>query len=460
MSQWESSNQKELGQFLDFLTSSEEKGLSISSDQKLSGAVTIMSIHKSKGLEFPVVFLCGLSRDFNREDARKQVLCNKDLGIGLNCVDLEKRIRYPSVAKKAIATKIIADSQSEEMRVLYVAMTRAKDRLIMTYAANNLWSDIQKIANQLDICDPELLTSGAHCPGTWVLMAALRKPESGALTDFAQAYCNHLPSGKYPWKMSVNTVLVDDNGSMVELDDQETRRENICVEKLQKSLHFSYPHPDATKFPSKQTATQLKGRVKDQEAAEDTPVPKIFARSWKVPSFAEASKDGGVIFGNLLHGIMENIDFSNCCDFESVKVEIRRLAEKELISWDAMDIVDPLWIWNFFASDIGIKLRTAENVLREFKFSLLDDGIRYHKGLTDDQILLQGVVDCAILESDGITILDFKSDKVTEETIDQIAEQYRQQVAIYADALSRIYQTKVKSAQLYFFRLNRFIPVI
>lgn len=460
VSQWESSNQKELGQFLDFLTSSEEKGLSISSDQKLSGAVTIMSIHKSKGLEFPVVFLCGLSRDFNREDARKQVLCNKELGIGLNCVDLDKRIRYPSVAKKAIAAKIIADSQSEEMRVLYVAMTRAKDRLIMTYAVNKLDSDIQKLANQLDICSPEFITSGAHCPGTWVLMAALRKPESGALAEFAQAYCQHLPSGKYPWKISVNTVLTDENGSIAEHEDFEKREESINIDTLKKGLRFSYAYPDATKFPSKQTATQLKGRFKDQEAAENTPAPKFFARTWKVPSFAGASKDGGVTFGNLLHGIMQHIDFSNCYDFESVKGEIIRLAEKGLIPWDAVDTVDPMWIWNFFASDIGIQLRAAQNVLREFKFSLLDDGTRYHKGLTADHILLQGVVDCAILESDGITILDFKSDKVTEDTIDQVAEQYRQQVEIYADALSRIYQTKVKSALLYFFRLNRFISVV
>ena len=91
----ESANQKELGQFLDYLDAMEEKGLSVASEQKISGAVTIMSIHKSKGLEFPVVFLCGLSRDFNREDVRAQVLCNRDLGIGLNCVDLDAQKYIP-----------------------------------------------------------------------------------------------------------------------------------------------------------------------------------------------------------------------------------------------------------------------------------------------------------------------------------------------------------------------------
>lgn len=458
VAQWESSNQKELGQFLDFLTSSEEKGLSFVSDQKAFGAVTIMSIHKSKGLEFPVVFLCGLSRDFNREDARKQVLCNKELGIGLNCVDLEKRIRYPSIAKKAIAAKMIAEGQSEEMRVLYVAMTRAKDRLIMTYAAANLEKDIQALANRMDICHPELLTSGANCPGEWVLMTALRKPEAGALSELSGSYCEHLPPSGYIWKITVNTVT--DDLAETAAEDQEHHRDGISIEALQRGLGFSYPYIDATKFPSKQTATQLKGRVKDQEAAENTQPPRPYIHSWKKPSFAEMKEDGGIAFGNLIHSIMQHIDFSRCCDLDGVVNEIKRLADIGLISRESPNTEAPALIWNFFSSEIGSQLRSRQNILREFKFSLLDDGIRYHKGLTDDKILLQGVVDCAVLEPDGITVLDFKTDKVTEDTIDQVAAQYRTQVEIYADAMSRIYQKKIKSAQLYFFRLNRFITVI
>lgn len=456
--QWESSNQKELGQFLDFLTSSEEKGLSFAADQKLSDAVTIMSIHKSKGLEFPVVFLCGLSRDFNREDARKQVLCNKELGIGLNCMDLEKRIRYPSIAKKAIASKIIADGQSEEMRVLYVAMTRAKDRLIMTYAARNLEKDIQELANRMDICHPDLLSSSANCPGEWVLMTALRKPESAALSEFAGVYCEHLPLCDYTWKITVNSALDDTAESLSE--ERKDIRQGISVETLQKGLNFSYPYIDATKFPSKQTATQLKGRVKDQEASENTQPKKHYIHSWKVPSFAEKKEDGGVTFGNLIHGIMQHIDYSKCCDFDSVQYEIKKMADSGLIPKESLQLVDPILIWNFFATEIGTQLRSQQNVLREFKFSLLDDGTRYHKGLTNDKILLQGVVDCAVLEPDGITVLDFKTDKVTENTVEQVAAQYRTQVEIYADALSRIYQKKIKTAKLYFFRLNRFITVI
>ena len=125
---------------MEYLDSCIDRGLSISGAKQGSGAVTIMSIHKSKGLEFPVVFLCGLSRSFNQESIRGQVLCDKNLGIGLSCVDTSLRIRYPTLFKRAISTKMQHDSVSEELRVLYVAMTRAKDRLIMTYAERNLSS--------------------------------------------------------------------------------------------------------------------------------------------------------------------------------------------------------------------------------------------------------------------------------------------------------------------------------
>lgn len=460
VNQWESTNQRELSLFLDFLASSEEKGLTFAADQKLSGAVTIMSIHKSKGLEFPVVFLCGLSRDFNREDARNQVLCNKELGIGLNCVDLSKRVRYPSIAKKAIAAKIISDGQSEEMRVLYVAMTRARDRLIMTYAANSLASDIQDIANRMDICDRELLTSGANCPGTWVLMTALQKTESSALYHLVQTVGSNLQVSEHPWKVTLNTVDTEVLDAKITGVHSQDGKASIPVELLRDGLSFSYPFVDATQFPSKQTATQLKGRLKDQEAAENTQSSKPYFHSWKSPSFAGESEISGTSFGNLIHAIMQNIDYSKCTDLNGVTLEISRLADIGLIASDALQAVEPEWIWNFFSSEMGCKLRNAPSVLREFKFSILDDGVRYHRGLTEDKILLQGVVDCAILEDDGIIVLDFKTDKVTEETVEIVAAHYIPQVQAYADALSRIYEKPVTSVHLYFFRLNRFVSII
>lgn len=455
----ENSNQKELCQFLDYLTALEEKGITVSNDKNVSGAVTIMSIHKSKGLEFPVVFLCGLSRDFNREDARAQVLCNRDLGIGLNCVDLNNRIRYPSVAKKAIAAKIISDSTSEELRVLYVAMTRAKDRLIMIYAVKNVSTDVEDIVNRLDLCDRRLLTADTSCPGTWVLITALQKMEAGALFALG-GRPDKLISSEYPWQITVKEILHDSAESNMELSANEESSCMVDTEKMKQSLGFVYPHIAATSYPSKQTATQLKGRQKDQEAAENTVLPKTHFHTWRKPSFAQEESTSAASFGNTVHAIMQYIKYENCVDRSGVEAELHRLADLQIIDENSLASVDPEMIWNFFATPFGEKLRKASNVIREFKFSILDDAKYYSSDITDDQILLQGVVDCAIIDSDGITVLDFKTDRVTSDTVETVAESYKIQVQTYARALSKIFQKKVISSQLYFFRIGAFIDVI
>ena len=458
VSDCEASGCKELGQFLDFLSSLEEKGLTAADDRAVSGAVTIMSIHKSKGLEFPVVFLCGLSRDFNREDARAQVLCHKELGIGVNCVDLKNRVRYPSVAKKAIAAKIIAEAQSEEMRVLYVAMTRAKDRLIMTYAVKNPERDISGLVNRMDICDNNLLTAEANCPGTWVLMTALRRTESGALHEIG-GRPDHVSFAEPAWSVQVNTVL-DDAHCIEDTETEVTHKTDMDIQRLERSLNFRYLHLDATKYPSKKTATQLKGRQKDQESAENSAQPNVHAWTWRKPSFVSPKKTDSITYGNTVHAVMQHICFEKCVSLQSVQEEIRRIVADGFISADAAATVDTATIWAFFETDMGVYLRKSKNVIREFKFSILDDAAKYDSGLSGEKILLQGVVDCAILDPDGITVLDFKTDHVTDETVDAVAEQYRMQVTAYADALSRIYCQKIKSAQLYFFKRNRFVKIM
>ena len=456
----ESTNQKELGQFLDYLDAMEEKGLSVVGDQKMTGAVTIMSIHKSKGLEFPVVFLGGLSRDFNRESARSQILCNRELGIGMNCVDLHKRIRYPSIAKKAIAAKILADSLSEEMRVLYVAMTRAKDRLIMTYSANNLAADVQNLVYRMDHSDPVLLTSAVSCPGTWVLYTALQKIEAGALFDLASDRPAELKTGGNPWKITVVKASAAQQILTQESQPEQPADCSVDIAPLRKGLSYRYPYLAATAFPSKQTATQLKGRIKDLEAAENTAPPKPILHHWREPSFAKSDAVSSVAYGNAVHAVMQHICFAKCTDMRRVEQQIRRMVQEERISQEYADAVDPAVIYDFCCTPMGQRLQTADNVLREFKFSVLEDAQQYNPQLQGDKVLLQGVVDCAIIEDDAITVLDFKTDRVTEQTLESVADSYRMQVTAYANALTKIFGKKVTSAQLYFFQMNRFVTVI
>lgn len=155
--------QRDLDQFLDHLDSLREKGLLAGGENKPSG-VGIMSIHSSKGLEFPVVILAGLARQFNMENTRSQVVCHQSLGLGLNCADAARRVRYPALSKLAICEKLKQESLSEEMRVLYVAMTRPKDRLIMTYAAGKPEKKIAELTARMDLEQSGTADGGSQLP--------------------------------------------------------------------------------------------------------------------------------------------------------------------------------------------------------------------------------------------------------------------------------------------------------
>ena len=452
---FESGNLRDLSQFLDHLDAMEEKGL-VTAGAASSGCVTIMSIHKSKGLEFPVVFLSNLSRKFNQESLRAQILCDKDLGLGLAVADTKNRVRYSSVSKRAIAAKMAAESVSEEMRVLYVAMTRARDRLVMTYADKNPAKGLQELALRQDFDGGELLCRDAVCPGEWVLMAALQRTEAGQLHALGgkPAWTR---IGDHPWRICIVDAPEGEEGASV-LADTVPEMPEGAEEQLKAALSFRYGHILATEAPSKQTATGRKGRVKDAEAAEDTREPKQVVRDWRRPSFL-TEKAQGKAYGSAIHAALQYLRYENCGSAEAVRQEVQRLVEQKFLTEEQGNLVNCGKIAAFFATEIGTKLRSGTSYLREFKFSILDDGRHYGEGLEGEQVLLQGVVDCALLEEDGITVVDFKTDHVTEETVSAAAERYRPQVQTYGEALSRIYEMPIKAQYLYFFKLDRFVEV-
>lgn len=446
----------DLPTFLERIELASERGIPVHEEERSSGAVTVMSIHKSKGLEFPVVFLCGLSREFNREDLKAPVLSDKDLGIGVSCCDRVNRVRYPSIGKTAISIKTLRESISEEMRVLYVAMTRAKDRLIMTYAARNFEDELIDIANRMDICKKELMTSEVDCPGKWILYAALQRNES---TEFF-SICGKPDKCRVadrPWLVRV-VGAPEYVGKTEEPNEIIQKIPECVVEKIRRGLNYRYQYTAATKAPSKQTATQLKGREKDTEAANQAAETRQIAHFWRKPAFVNGHENNRM-YGTALHAAMQYINYELCGSIQEIKDEIDRLVKQRFITEEYGRIIDCSKIYAFFQTEMGSKVRRSANVLREFKFSILDDGERYGDGLQSEKILLQGVVDCAVIEADGITVLDFKTDYVSENTIMIVAEKYRTQIEAYANALAKIYGARIKARLIYFFAVNRFVEV-
>lgn len=452
---FEKGTMRELSQFLEHLDRMEERGL-VSAGAAGTDCVNIMSIHKSKGLEFPVVFLCNLSRRFNQEDLRAQILCDRTLGLGLSSADTENRIRYPSLAKRAIAVKMASESVSEEMRVLYVAMTRAKDRLVMTYASQTLTSDLKEIAQRCDFDGGRLLGQDATCMGDWVLLAAVGRGEAGALHALGGRPAETVLTD-HPWRIETPAVQGQTQTAAAAEDATPTLPPELETQ-LRRSLSFRYAHIPATCTPSKQTATGRKGRAKDAEAAENAEPPKKPERNWRQPEFLTAQAEGKS-YGSAMHAALQYLKYENCGDVQAVTAEIQRLVTEGFLTREQGMLVNSEKLARFFQTEPGRKLRSGAPCLREFKFSILDDGRHYGEGLEGEQVLLQGVVDCALSEPDGITVIDFKTDRVTEETVSAAADRYRLQVQTYADALSRIYEMPVKRKMLYFFSLDAFIEL-
>ncbi len=421
-----------LSRFLEHLSIMEERGIEANIEPNTSGAVRIMSIHKSKGLEFPVVFLCGLSKSFNMESARASVLCDKDLGLGVSYLDKRNLLRYPTLGKLSIAEKIRADSVSEEMRILYVAMTRAQDRLIMTHTEKNIVDKLAKIQNAVAFTKPELMTLEANCFGHWIFQTAFS----------IQDEFWHIQYGDSTDETDVNIVS---NG------DEKVSEE--ILNKIGNALHYSYPHMQATLVPSKQTATQIKGRTKDMEIAEQTVQGVDYGFSWRKPAFIQ-NTGSGAAYGKVMHTVMQYIRFDACDSLDGVLGEINRLTQCGCLSKEEAETVSATQIAKFFQTEMGVTLRNHPNVVREFKFSILDDAGMYAEGVANEDVLLQGVVDCAMISDDGIVILDFKTDRISSHTIDAASEKYRNQILAYAHALERIFEKPVKAAYLYFFRIG------
>jgi ATP-dependent helicase/nuclease subunit A len=260
----------------------------------------------------------------------------------------------------------------------------------------------------------------------------------------------------HPWWITVSSApeaVAATGGEWTE----ERKLPEGALEALREGLSFRYTHSAATMAPSKQTATGRKDRFRDREAAEEAQERVMIHRGWRKPSFRDRRLDG-VEFGTAIHSVMQYIPYEQCGTVTAVQTELDRLVEEKRLTKEQIDAVDPNRIVKLFSTELGQKLMYGK-VLREFKFSILDDGTNYGSGLEGERVLLQGVVDCALLEEDGITIVDYKTDQVTEDTVEELILRYRPQVSAYADAMSRIYEQPIKGVYLYLFQLDRFVKV-
>ena len=436
-----------LHRFVLYLEKLEKKNTEQPAAAPADSAVQILTIHKSKGLEFPIVFLCDTARKFNLSDSRANVLVHPELGLGPKLVDLEEHTSKPTFARKAIDMRMKQETLSEEMRLMYVALTRAKERLFITAAIKDPESFIAKQSLHLPFSgnkpEPEALAS-AQRPVEWFTVAALA--DQG----------EHL----------ILRTLYAENAEPAERAEPVASAigNQALLEKLKANLGFVYPHAEASLLPSKITATELKHALaqeeEDAEAAKLLPVSKK-KRSFRLPDFYRKDTPAtGTERGIATHLALQYMDLSKAATADGVSGEIRRLRDEQFLSQRQAEAVNVGAIVELFNSGLGQRMRRADRIWREFRFSLLCDAGELLQRGSGEEILLQGVVDCCMEEDGELVIIDYKTDNVhTEEQIAQRSSLYESQIKAYALALSRIFSKPVRESVLYFLSCGRTVTI-
>ena len=420
-------------------------------------AVTITSVHSSKGLEYPIVILADMSRNFNMADLKDTVLMDAKLGVGVQVTDTVRKVRYPTIARTAIAMRMQEEAKSEELRILYVALTRAQQKLIMCYTDKNLRRVMQRLSAVAAYPLSATASQAVNSPGEWVLLTALTREEARPL----HRMCDTLPelhNSGYAWNVIMHTP--DEIGlghkTLQELDaetptDEEQKvigevYDTIDVPNLADDLAFQYPHMENISLQAKVVATELAHK-------EERTEKEITCRR---PNFEQAATNATAAErGTATHMFMQFADYGKLMNDGSLGVEeeLARLVNNKFIDAVTAKAVLTNAIEKLFESETGRELANMQEQCnatrlpfeREFPFSVLIHGSDLDENIDKDDsralVMLQGVIDLFYIDKDnGIHIYDFKTDWVEDaEDMQKKADYYKSQLDVYERALLEIY---------------------
>lgn len=442
--------------------------------------VRIMSIHKSKGLEFPVVFVSGLSKRFNMQDANQSLIVDMDLGVAVDYVDSVRRIKNKTLRRAVLSAKMKEDNLAEELRVLYVALTRAREKLILTAVldkADEKWELAQMTGQErltyLDFCE-----AGSYMdfllpilPKTGIAVKTMRTED---LT--AEEIREQLRMGDRREELQ----RVADGEVLLPGDPEENERK---LSKLRERFAYQYPHPGLQKLYTKTTVSELKIAAmaeKDEEAfhtfEEKEVVPYI-------PAFRrEQEKVSGAVRGSAFHRVMELLDFTyvfvesglfeKCpgdyetyrkrLDAERLKKRLEEFLQRETVSLRLTEEYDKAVslpkILNFLEQELAYRMWRAQEqglLYREQPFVLGIDAKRLDPDLPEgEKVLIQGIIDVFFIEDGEIVLLDYKTDVI--DSLEALWNRYNVQIQYYEEALTKLMQMPVKERILYSFYLEKY----
>ena len=435
---YEQQGSRELRPFLSYLEKLMELGkdLEVANPQTEEKAVTVMTIHHSKGLEYPIVFLCGCGRKFNKMDLRTQTAIDMFSGYGMKYIDREKLLNYDPLPLKGVRITQEKDLLSEEMRLLYVAMTRAKEQLCIFLTEKDLGARVRTVSAAVR-AGGEVLQSfigSASSYSDWLLAAMLQSKEGDALCERYDL----LPAGSGSAPV---TLLLD--GETKALPKQETEEAEIdpaVVERIRKNLSYRYPHTAETKVPVKLSVTEITHPSADI--------------SLSAPKFAEAPGFTPAQKGTIFHRCMQFADFS--LGQKDPMAELLRLQAAGYLTEEERETVEPVLWQAFFESPLLTRILNSPRVLREYSFfdSIPAKDAGYE---SSENILIQGIADCVFEEDGAGVIVDFKTDRVSSQKT--LVQRYKMQLRLYKKALAPLFPKGIKECVIYSVALKRAITV-
>ena len=414
--------------------------------------VRIMSIHKSKGLEFPIVFLCSTSKKINMQDLNSNLLLHQKLGLGPQYINYEKMIEYSTSAKDAIKIITKEEAISEEMRILYVALTRAKEKLIITGTSKDHLKEIEKKKEILKVYNSKngklnpIILKKYISYLDWIELVLLNSEEMKSLINVNE--------------YSKKDIFTNEEEKEVLIKEEFDFDKEIDFEKYQNEFLWDYKHKIASKLPIKSTVSKIKEMQNDgidflELTGKDIGIAEI------VPNFMESEERiSASRKGTLMHLFLQKLDLKRSYSSEELENLKQELIAKNIILKEEANSINLTKIKNFLNSSLAQMLSSASIIEKEKAFCIKIKAKEVFEEATEEEILVQGIIDLyAILEDGKVLLVDYKTDYVNQGFENELIKKYQNQLKIYSKALEEALDKKVEKVYIYSLYLNKEIEV-
>ena len=479
---FERTNERGLFRFLRYIDALKRRSTDLSVARTLGESedvVRIMTIHRSKGLEFPVVFLANIAGAFNTQDTKGDLLYHAHEGIGLRVSEntAAGRQKYDTMARRKVRNIIQRESVAEEMRILYVAMTRAQEKLILTGTLNITHAGRDALEQLRAFCLKYAQTQEEQFPASailsaksyldWIALTLMRHPDGAALFTDEDEIVHRQPTNPHA---QFNVRILDESVRVAQTEAQEATDDILSAvradeplpsggeaERVAAVLDWTYDLRGTAHIHAKTSVTELK---RQQTAEEELPAPFLPAvgaaevqPEWEMPRFLRAAEREQLTpmeRGTAMHTVMQQLDLDHAENIAAIAAQADELLTKGILTEAERRSIDVTKIWKFASSSLGRRMRTAKAVYRELPFGRLLPAQRYYEEATDtsDRIFLQGIIDVLFEDEHGdYILLDYKTDR----RISAVAarKRYQFQIDLYCDAVETILHKAVKERYLF-----------